>query len=53
MLPYGQCNKYCRGELSRDHPLYDYAVTGMGLKFRIIRWPPALRSAGSGVLSTA
>ena len=30
-----QYNKRCRSELPHDHPLYDYAVTGMGLKFRI------------------
>lgn len=35
VLLHGQYNKRCRNELPRDHPLYDYAVTGMGLKFRI------------------
>lgn len=35
MLLHGQYNKRCRNELPRDHPLYRYAVTGMGLKHRI------------------
>ncbi len=35
VLLHGQYNKRCRSELPRDHQLYDYAVTGMGLKFRI------------------
>jgi Predicted pyridoxal phosphate-dependent enzyme apparently involved in regulation of cell wall biogenesis len=35
VLLCSQYNKRCRGELPRDHPLYDYALTGMGLKFRI------------------
>jgi perosamine synthetase len=35
VLLHGQYNKRCRSELPRDHPLYHYAVTGMGLKFRI------------------
>jgi len=34
-LLHGQYNKRCRNEVPRDHELYDYAVTGMGLKFRI------------------
>ncbi|NIL59423.1 DegT/DnrJ/EryC1/StrS family aminotransferase [Salinispora arenicola] len=35
VLLHGQYNKRCRNELPHDHELYDYAVTGMGLKFRI------------------
>ncbi|MGL5825213.1 MAG: DegT/DnrJ/EryC1/StrS family aminotransferase, partial [Nocardioides sp.] len=35
VLLHGQYNKRCRNEIPRDHQLYDYAVTGMGLKFRI------------------
>nr|WP_230416285.1 DegT/DnrJ/EryC1/StrS family aminotransferase [Micromonospora tarapacensis] len=35
VLLHGQYNKRCRSELPRGHNLYDYAVTGMGLKFRI------------------
>jgi dTDP-4-amino-4,6-dideoxygalactose transaminase len=35
VLLHGQYNKRCRNELPRDHQLYDYAVTGTGLKFRI------------------
>ena len=35
VLLHGQYNKRCRNEIPRDHHLYDYAVTGMGLKFRI------------------
>lgn len=34
-LLHGQYNKRCRSELPPDHQLYRYAVTGMGLKFRI------------------
>ncbi|MEU8860924.1 DegT/DnrJ/EryC1/StrS family aminotransferase [Streptomyces umbrinus] len=34
-LLHGQYNKRCRSELLREHPLYRYAVTGMGLKHRI------------------
>lgn len=34
-LLHGQYNKRCRAELPREHPLYGYAVTGMGLKHRI------------------
>lgn len=34
-LLHGQYNKRCRNGLPRDHQLYPYAVTGMGLKFRI------------------
>ncbi|MFK4102910.1 DegT/DnrJ/EryC1/StrS family aminotransferase [Streptomyces sp. NPDC019531] len=34
-LLHGQYNKRCRSELPRKHPLYRYAVTGMGLKHRI------------------
>ncbi|MDT5031566.1 MAG: perosamine synthetase, partial [Actinoplanes sp.] len=34
-LLHGQYNKRCRNELPPDHDLYRYAVTGMGLKFRI------------------
>jgi dTDP-4-amino-4,6-dideoxygalactose transaminase len=35
VLLHGQYNKRCRNELPDAHPLYRYAVTGMGLKFRI------------------
>lgn len=35
VLVHGQYNKRCRNEIPRDHPLHDYAVTGMGLKLRI------------------
>lgn len=35
VLLHGQYNRRCRNELPRGHPLYRYAVTGMGLKFRI------------------
>lgn len=34
-LLHGQYNKRCRSELPSGHPLYRYAVTGMGLKHRI------------------
>jgi dTDP-4-amino-4,6-dideoxygalactose transaminase len=35
VLLHGQYNKRCRTEIPRDHDLYLYAVTGMGLKLRI------------------
>ena len=35
VLLHGQYNKRCRGEIPPSHDLYRYAVTGMGLKFRI------------------
>lgn len=35
LLLHGQYNKRCRTEIPNDHPLYAYAVTGMGLKHRI------------------
>lgn len=35
VLLHGQYNKRCRSELPHNHQLYRYAVTGMGLKFRI------------------
>jgi dTDP-4-amino-4,6-dideoxygalactose transaminase len=35
VLLHGQYNKRCRNEIPAGHPLYPYAVTGMGLKFRI------------------
>ena len=35
VLLHGQYNKRCRSEIPKDHPLYRYAVTGMGLKHRI------------------
>lgn len=35
VLLHGQYNKRCRNELPTDHPLFRYAVTGMGLKHRI------------------
>jgi perosamine synthetase len=34
-LLFGQYNNRCKDEIPRHHPLYDYAVTGMGLKLRI------------------
>ncbi|MEV6925330.1 DegT/DnrJ/EryC1/StrS family aminotransferase [Dactylosporangium sp. NPDC051485] len=35
LLLHGHYNKRCRSEIPADHPLYPYATTGMGLKFRI------------------
>jgi dTDP-4-amino-4,6-dideoxygalactose transaminase len=35
VLLHGQYNKRCRSEIPATHPLHRYAVTGMGLKFRI------------------
>jgi dTDP-4-amino-4,6-dideoxygalactose transaminase len=35
LLLFGHYNKRCRNEIPEDHPLRPYAVTGMGLKFRI------------------
>lgn len=35
VLLHGQYNKRCRNEIPKDHRLYPYAVTGMGLKHRI------------------
>lgn len=35
LLLHGQYNKRCRNEIPKSHPLHRYAVTGMGLKFRI------------------
>lgn len=35
LLLHGQYNKRCRAEMPASHPLYPYAVTGQGLKFRI------------------
>lgn len=35
VLLHGQYNKRCRNEIPTNHPLYPYAVTGMGLKLRI------------------
>lgn len=35
VLLHGQYNKRCRNEIPDAHPLHRYAVTGMGLKFRI------------------
>ena len=34
-LLFGQYNNRCKNEIPRDHPLFKYAVTGMGLKLRI------------------
>lgn len=34
-LMFGHYNKRCRNEIPADHPMRPYAVTGMGLKFRI------------------
>lgn len=33
-LLLGHYNKRCKQEIPKDHPLYKYAVTGMGLKYR-------------------
>ena len=33
-LLLGHYNKRCKQEIHKDHPLYKYAVTGMGLKYR-------------------
>ncbi len=30
----GHYNKRCKDEIPKDHPLYEFAVTGMGLKLR-------------------
>lgn len=35
LLLHGHYDKRCRNEIPADHPLYPYATTGMGLKFRI------------------
>jgi perosamine synthetase len=35
VLLHGHYNKRCRNEIPASHDLYSYAVTGMGLKFRI------------------
>lgn len=35
VLLHGQYNKRCRNEIPATHPLHRYAVSGMGLKFRI------------------
>ena len=35
VLLHGHYNKRCRTEIPPSHDLYPYAVTGMGLKFRI------------------
>jgi dTDP-4-amino-4,6-dideoxygalactose transaminase len=35
VLLHGHYNKRCRSEIPADHPVYPYAITGMGLKFRI------------------
>jgi perosamine synthetase len=35
VLMHGHYNKRCRNEIPPSHDLYRYAVTGMGLKFRI------------------
>ncbi|MGH8896535.1 MAG: DegT/DnrJ/EryC1/StrS family aminotransferase, partial [Egibacteraceae bacterium] len=35
LLLHGHYNKRCRTEIPVEHPLAAYAVTGMGLKFRI------------------
>jgi len=35
VLLHGHYNKRCRNEIPTSHDLYPYAVTGMGLKFRI------------------
>lgn len=35
VLLHGHYNKRCRNEIPADHPAHPYAVTGMGLKFRI------------------
>lgn len=33
-LLFGHYNKRCKQEIPKDHPLYKFAVTGMGLKLR-------------------
>ena len=35
VLLHGHYNKRCRNEIPASHDLYPYAVTGMGLKFRV------------------
>lgn len=35
LLLHGHYNKRCRNEIPAAHPLHQFAVTGMGLKFRI------------------
>ncbi|MFK0249723.1 DegT/DnrJ/EryC1/StrS family aminotransferase [Amycolatopsis azurea] len=35
ILMHGHYNKRCKSEIPPSHPLHRYAVTGMGLKFRI------------------
>lgn len=35
VLLHGHYNKRCRNEIPVSHDLYSYAITGMGLKFRI------------------
>jgi dTDP-4-amino-4,6-dideoxygalactose transaminase len=35
LLLHGHYNKRCKNEIPAGHPLHRYAVTGMGLKFRI------------------
>jgi len=35
VLLHGHYNKRCRNEIPASHDLYPYAVTGMGLKYRI------------------
>lgn len=35
ILMHGHYNKRCKSEIPTSHPLHRYAVTGMGLKFRI------------------
>jgi perosamine synthetase len=35
VLLHGHYNKRCRNEIPADHPTHPYAVTGMGLKFRV------------------
>ncbi|MEV6873952.1 DegT/DnrJ/EryC1/StrS family aminotransferase [Amycolatopsis sp. NPDC051128] len=35
LLLFGHYNKRCKTEIPPDHPLHRFAVTGLGLKFRI------------------
>jgi len=45
-LLHGNYNKRCRNEIPHSHDLYPYAVTGIGLKFRIHPLQPPSLSLG-------
>lgn len=45
-LLFGQYNNRCKDEIPRHHPLYDFAVTGMGLKLRIHPLAAAIAAHG-------